>query len=121
MIGFILFAAALSSSPASNADLRCGSRNDQSERECFERLFARADSELNSAYSKVRSQLGRTDRQTLLQTQRAWLRYRDGQCALESSMNRGGTLEITSEVACKARLTRDRTKQLTNYLAGIGN
>ena len=103
-------------------ELQCGALDDQSQRDCFETLFERSDRELNIAYAKVRQALdNRSDKETLVSGQRGWLRYRDGQCALEASMNRGGTLEITSEIACKARLSRDRTRQLNNFLYGIGN
>jgi uncharacterized protein YecT (DUF1311 family) len=49
---------------------------------------------------------------TLLDGQRAWLKFRDSQCLSEGFAARGGTMEPMLEQQCKARLTRERTAQL---------
>jgi len=49
---------------------------------------------------------------TLLVAQRAWLAYRDAHCTGESYDARGGSMEPMLFNACRAELTRARTKQL---------
>jgi uncharacterized protein YecT (DUF1311 family) len=49
---------------------------------------------------------------TLLEGQRGWLRYRDGQCAIEGYSACGGSMEPMLVSGCKTRLTRQRTAEL---------
>ena len=49
---------------------------------------------------------------TLLDSQRAWLQYRDRQCANEGYQFRGGTMEPLLVGTCKTRLTRLRSEEL---------
>ena len=48
----------------------------------------------------------------LLESQRAWLRFRDAQCGLESARNGGGSIQPMVRAQCAERMTRERTKQL---------
>ena len=65
------------------------------------------DGELNLNTDKRRNYAD-----TLLESQRAWLRYRDAQCAIEGYAARGGSLEPMLIADCKARLTAARRKAL---------
>ncbi|TRD10050.1 DUF1311 domain-containing protein [Erythrobacter insulae] len=49
---------------------------------------------------------------TLLESQRAWLRYRDAHCRLDGYYARGGSLEPLLVSTCKTGLTILRTEQL---------
>lgn len=49
---------------------------------------------------------------SLLEAQRAWIRYRDAHCALEGYEARGGSLEPLLVLTCKTQVTRLRTDQL---------
>lgn len=49
---------------------------------------------------------------TLLESQRAWLRFRDAQCALEGGRHAGGSLQPMERASCLTRMTRERTTQL---------
>ena len=55
---------------------------------------------------------------TLLESQRAWLRYRDTQCAIEGYAARGGSMEPMLIASCKAKLTAERRKALAGLIAG---
>lgn len=57
--------------------------------------------------------------QSLLQSQRAWLRYRDAECNMVSDQAAGGTAygELGSE--CSITLTRQRTGILKQRVAGL--
>lgn len=50
--------------------------------------------------------------ETLLQAQRSWIAYRDGQCASEGFLFRGGSMEPLMVASCKTRLTKLRTVEL---------
>lgn len=49
---------------------------------------------------------------TLLESQRAWLGFRDKQCAIEAGEFAGGTLQGVAQQRCFIRITTDRTAQL---------
>jgi uncharacterized protein YecT (DUF1311 family) len=52
----------------------------------------------------------------LLESQRAWLRFRDTQCVIEGSEYAGGSMQPMARGNCLTRLTRGRTKQLESLL-----
>lgn len=93
---------------------------------CAAQEFHAADAELNAQWKIVIEQMKQADRQigpdfedgrpgyheTLLQAQRAWIKYRDGQCASEGYKFRGGSLEPFIVAGCRTRLTKQRTQEL---------
>ena len=48
----------------------------------------------------------------LLESQRAWLRFRDAQCTVEGGRFAGGSLQPMTRANCLAQMTRERTTQL---------
>jgi uncharacterized protein YecT (DUF1311 family) len=97
---------------------------------CTQADYQRADAEMNtqwevtSAAMKTRdAKLEPGDRQpgyfeTLLESQRAWLKFRDAQCLSESFMARGGSMQPMVASQCKTYLTELRTEQLRVLVAG---
>ena len=53
---------------------------------------------------------------TLLESQRAWLRYRDTECAIEGYAARGGSMEPMLIATCKATMTTARRKALAELI-----
>jgi uncharacterized protein YecT (DUF1311 family) len=53
---------------------------------------------------------------TLLESQRAWLRFRDTQCAIEGYAARGGSMEPMLIAGCKASMTAARRKTLASLI-----
>lgn len=49
---------------------------------------------------------------TTLASQRAWLAFRDKQCAIEGGEFAGGSLQGMTITGCRTRLTEQRTQQL---------
>lgn len=47
-----------------------------------------------------------------LASQRAWLGFRDAQCAIEGGEAAGGSLQPMLRAGCLARMTRERTVQI---------
>jgi uncharacterized protein YecT (DUF1311 family) len=94
---------------------------------CAELDFERADLALNAAWRDAiavaragdreidrRSDQRPTEEATMREAQRAWLVFRDAQCTVEGYEEaRGGTMEPMVYSGCRARLTRERTAQLT--------
>lgn len=54
----------------------------------------------------------------LLESQIGWWSYRDAHCALDGFSARGGSLEPLLVATCKARLTRARTEELSEWGGG---
>ena len=92
---------------------------------CAAREYERADAIMNRQWSTTAAEMKRRDvngeyprdaRQgffaTLLDAQRAWLKYRDAQCASEGYLFRGGSMEPLLVSTCRTRLTEERTQQL---------
>lgn len=47
-----------------------------------------------------------------LESQRAWIAFRDRQCTIEGGQFAGGSMQGMVRAQCLTRLTRERTKQL---------
>ncbi len=81
--------------------------------------FVRADSAMNREWSRTTDAMRRLDGQAggaraaaLLESQRAWLRFRDAQCVVEGGRYAGGSLQGMTITNCRTRLTEDRRVQL---------
>nr|CAD6409360.1 hypothetical protein REQ54_00556 [Rhizobium sp. Q54] len=98
---------------------------------CAEQDFAEADERLNAQYKVTRQAMKDWDgdamdglgsaAEALLASQRAWLTFRDAQCAFYGYQARGGTMEPMLIYGCQAELTRQRTQQLkekTDLMSG---
>lgn len=66
-----------------------------------------SDAELDREYDKQPGYY-----ETLLEAQRAWLKYRDAHCLVDSFSFRGGSGQPMIDSFCKANLTKQRTEQL---------
>lgn len=47
-----------------------------------------------------------------LDSQRAWLKFRDAQCMIEGAEFAGGSMQPLARTQCLTRMTRERTRQL---------
>jgi uncharacterized protein YecT (DUF1311 family) len=92
---------------------------------CAVREFEAADAELNKQWGQTVAVFRRYDAEvdrehdrqpgfydTLLESQRGWLRYRDAQCLSESFMARGGSMQPSVDSNCRTYLTLLRIEQL---------
>ncbi|UVK40093.1 DUF1311 domain-containing protein [Mesorhizobium sp. AR10] len=109
---FLVVLAAASAAHADDCD-----RNDDSQQMmtiCAGADYGAADARLNKAYKDL---VGRNDDKTnkLLQTaQRAWIIFRDAECAYSTADSEGGSIHPMEVSECLTRLTNDRIKQLTS-------
>lgn len=89
---------------------------------CAEQDWMAADKDLNAAYQEARTQMRKLDaywpadqrgaESNLRDAQRAWITFRDANCAAEGWLMRGGTAEPMLIYGCRARMTRARTQEL---------
>ena len=87
-----------------------------------------ADTALNAQWKRTYAFMKRRDAQNtsrgggfgyaaaLLESQRAWLKFRDTECVIEGGEFAGGSLQPMVRGQCLTRLTRDRTRQLETLL-----
>lgn len=97
---------------------------------CAQQAYGEADAALNAAYRKAMARAVAMDKnladlsagmagaaEALKAAQRAWIPYRDGQCALAGFAARGGSMEPMLVAQCLADLSHARTKELDAALA----
>lgn len=81
---------------------------------CADADYQAADAKLNATYKDL---VGRNDEASkkLLQTaQRAWISFRDAECAYSTADSQGGSIHPMEVSQCLTELTNERTKQLTS-------
>jgi len=102
---------------ASAAQAQECDRNDDSQQMmniCAGEDYQAADAKLNQAYKDL---VGRNDdnsRKLLQVAQRAWIAFRDAECAYTTAGSEGGSIHPMEVSQCLTELTEQRTKQLTS-------
>jgi uncharacterized protein YecT (DUF1311 family) len=94
--------------------------------ECAARDAQEADAELNFIYPKVLAHYQQMDRDSestegakrLRAAQRAWIAFRDAECAVAGYEALGGSMESMLVSGCIAELTKKRAAELRQMLAG---
>jgi uncharacterized protein YecT (DUF1311 family) len=78
-----------------------------------------ADAALNASYSAILQRLKQNAgaRNKLLTAERAWMAFRDAECAFVTSGVDGGSIAPMVGLDCRANLTRRRQKDLAGYLS----
>lgn len=76
-----------------------------------------ADSVLNRTYQRLLRVIepGRVD--ALREAQRAWIRFRDAECELQSSEFEGGSMRPAVHALCLADLSKKRAEALEDMLS----
>ena len=104
-------------SPARGAD--CGAAQTQTAmNEYANDAFVKADAALNAAYAQLTRRL-RPDpgtAQRLVTAQKAWVAFRDSECASEASGVEGGSVHPFIETQCLESITRRRTEEIRSFL-----
>lgn len=85
---------------------------------CAAATLAAEDTELNRRYSRAWSRAADPEAQRLLQkAQRAWIAFRDANCAWQGDSVRGGSLRPMLEAGCAEHMTRQRLLELSMDLS----
>lgn len=85
---------------------------------CAARAYEASDAELNQLYRQIEQRLGddADARGLLVAAQRAWLGFRDAECAFASSGVEGGSAWPSVRAMCLDGLARKRVEELGQYL-----
>ncbi|RTM11220.1 MAG: DUF1311 domain-containing protein [Hyphomicrobiales bacterium] len=118
-----IFAGAVSlalflTTPASRAaSIDCGSAKTQAElATCTAKDAASADAALNAVYKALSGRLGHADLERLREAQRAWIPFRDKECAFRTQPYADGSVYPSLVGVCKEELTKTRLAQLQHQL-----
>ncbi len=82
--------------------------------ECIDAEIKRQDARLNKAYKALVADLTPERKKQLLEAQRAWLKFRDTNCAFYFDPD-GGTIARVQAVDCLMTMTASRAKELENF------
>ncbi len=106
---------------AAPTNVNCQSPETQTEMNiCASREAETADRRLNQVYKQLQSKV--TDSQSkkeLIDAETAWIKFRDRDCQFAAGLNRGGSMASMVQSQCVADLTRQRTKQLEDYIKNL--
>jgi uncharacterized protein YecT (DUF1311 family) len=95
----------------------CEEKSSQAEAsECAYHEYQAADADLNKVYARLALKLDADGKALLKVSELAWIKYRDSNCAFESSFYKGGTMRPMIESFCLARVTKARTAELKQQL-----
>ena len=84
---------------------------------CSQQSYKAADKQLNQIYQQVISTTRGQQKQLLIAAEQAWIDFRDNNCNFETFLSRNGTGYEIFRNGCLERLTKQRTKELQNYLS----
>jgi len=113
----IVVLLAITAGPAMAAD--CPGQTQSDLNMCAGAAFRAADAALNTSYKAILGRLKQNDgtRNKLVAAQRAWLGFRDAECAFAAAGVQGGSIAPMIELNCRADLTKSRQKDLAGYLS----
>lgn len=83
---------------------------------CYGAARDAADATLNARYKTLMSRLGADDQARLREAQRAWIAFRDKQCAFETAAYSTGSIYPVLVATCVTELTVRRTETFEHYL-----
>ena len=96
---------------------------------CAGKDYEKADKQLNAEYQKLRKLLTERDKtadadgkgatDALVTAQRAWVAFRDANCALSGFQARGGSMEPMLISSCLAEMSGKRAEELRQLSEGF--
>jgi uncharacterized protein YecT (DUF1311 family) len=113
-----ILACAWLSLSASAFAAECEDQSQTGLNRCADAAYQKADAALNGVYKDITRRL-KSDTaamQLLVTAQKAWLGFRDAECAFVNSANAGGSIYPMVYAQCLERLTKARTGDLRAYL-----
>ncbi|TIO76704.1 MAG: lysozyme inhibitor LprI family protein [Mesorhizobium sp.] len=81
---------------------------------CANADYEAADAKLNAAYKELFGSNDEKAQKLLQAAQRAWIAFRDAECAYSAADSEGGSIHPMEVSQCLTELTNERTKQLTS-------
>lgn len=129
MRGLLIAGLAALALPVAAQDIDCAKAMAQQEMNwCAEQDWLAADAELNAVWPEARAAMKAIDAdlpedmrgadKALVAAQRAWIAFRDAECAAAGWPMRGGTAEPLLIYGCLYTLTAERTEDLRALAEG---
>ena len=118
LLGGMLTAAVAGACYAQDGGTEC-SRNAETTAEmqsCADEALGQVDSQMNGAYQALIERLEPAGVERLRRAQRAWVAFRDSECAFRGLATEGGTMNPVVITECLAGLTASRLDQFEIYL-----
>jgi uncharacterized protein YecT (DUF1311 family) len=123
ILALLISAAVMQPVDADPLETACYDRDpsQQALNRCAGDAFERADQALNAQWKEVLDTYGESaeTKKLLLDSQRAWLKYRDAHCELAASDSVGGSMWPMLNSGCLASMTRKRTRELKELIDGV--
>ena len=79
---------------------------------CADRDYQKADALLNATFKDATKDADARTLDLLRKAQRAWIAFRDAECAYQTAGDEGGSIQPMDYSLCLTRLTKLRTQQL---------
>ena len=79
---------------------------------CADQEYHVWDKKLNDAYRAASAQEDAKGRELLKQSERAWIAYRDAECAYQANASEGGSIQPMEYSNCLTEKTKARIKEL---------
>src|SRR5262245_3185360 len=114
----IIFFGMLAGMPASLAANCNDSSNQMQLNICADQDFKAADKALNATYQEITKQMSQDaeGKKRLVAAQKAWIGFRDAECAFQTGNSIDGSIYPMLVGICKTTLTKKRTLDLKVYL-----
>jgi uncharacterized protein YecT (DUF1311 family) len=113
----VTLAALLLAAPVFASEKDCGEMRTQMEiNDCEGQKFKKADAALNAAYAKLSAKVSAEGKAKLIEAQRAWIKYRDAQCAFVTLGTVNGSIHPLEVALCETELTKEQTTRLNRQL-----
>ncbi len=74
--------------------------------------YRTVDAKLNTLYDHLVLKLDSAQQGRLIEAERAWVKFRDAECAFRTGTARGGSIYPMLVALCRTKLTEARIKQL---------
>lgn len=95
----------------------CAGRGSQTDLNlCEGENFKQADAKLNAVYAKLLKKISAAGQPKLRDAQKAWIAYRDAQCAFETLGTIDGSIHSMVVAQCLTDLTVQQTNRLQHQL-----
>lgn len=109
----LMFSVLLLIAGPAAAQVNCDNATTQADmNRCAALDLQRANDEINATYADLRRGLSKAQQEELRQIQLAWIRFKDLQCQLESSVAEGGSMQPLLRDTCLTTLTNQRNTEL---------
>lgn len=83
---------------------------------CEGKNFEKADARLNAVFSKLAAKITPAGKAKLVDAQRAWIKYRDLQCAFDTLGTEAGSIHAMMVAQCLTQTTADQATRLEKQL-----